>query len=583
MGNKFSVKRKEKVKVVEEKREDERSALPKLEKEFSNYEESEDLDIPQKKRLLEHLNSIPFGPQSQGHVSYIRLIHKSSFIAHPIVQRYLIDIFDLLTTFKVTGTISDNIYSDYFAAGFIPEENEVVPPKKLMSILATAEAIEAGTPEDELHEYAKPQKIQQFRLNSSKYRQELESILFWKDNSSDNFCKLFQLTKCPSFTFISHRWSEGGKALGKQNELILFLALAKEEWIWLDCCCVPQDIESFQHGNTMQLIWNIDQYLKYAKNMTAYYCIDGIDGELYDKFSKSSLGLLYLYHLLYPNKYSKSLKQYILNENFNNSSRLWCSLERRFGKKILLSSEEYDSERLRAQFIKDSKKNNHGGGHGLDEIDALESLPSSKSTSSRPTDLRNTGKGAKSTITKRTINYNSDAEEENDNSYDALNNYEIAINRLDKLHAKYHFSLDCFDSNDIEPVTTLLYQHHTIPFFIQDLWPKYLNKQDESRYGILLPDVFPSKKNLYGWYYYNAAIDGLSEGEQEKFFFNCDWPKCPHNEMKGIRLQLHLSCLKKHVNCEKELVYCYHPSENPVLQIALDSAHGFGGPCILCM
>lgn len=241
---------------------------------------------------------------------------------------------------------------------------------------------------------------------------------------------------------------------------------------------------------------------------------------------KCSLGLLYLYHLLYPNKYSKSLKQYILNENLNNSSRLWCSLERRFGKKILLSSEEYDSQRLRAQFIKET--NNNSGNDELDEIDPSESFSSSKASTSRLTDLRNTGNGTKSTITNRTINYNSDEEEEkdNDNSCDALNNYEIAINRLDKLHAKYHFSLDCFDSNDIEPVTTLLYQHYTIPFFIQDLWPKYLNKQDESRYGILLPDVFPSKKNFYGWYYYNAAIDGLSKGEQEKFFFNCDWPKC---------------------------------------------------------
>ena len=525
----------------------------------------------QKDILLEHLKAIPLGAESQNQVKMIRLIHKKKFCQVPIIQQYLLRLLDLMKDFKVTGTYNDNIYSDYFSAGLMPDANEIIIPKKLMSAWDEGEAIDAGVPADELYEEFKPRKIKEFRqlCKQEDYRNELESLLFWNkdDNNSDSFCELFALENCPSFTFISHRWASHGKALGKHHELLLLLGLAKEEWLWLDCCCVPQDQESFHAGHTMKLIWNIDNYLSYAANMATYYSIDGIDTELYEKYGKASDGLLYLFHLLHPTVYQLSVRKMILTSHFNHSSRVWCSLERRLGEKMILQPKDYDVDQLFSLLnITKPDAGNRSHGDRNDPEDDGDSL----------------------------------ADLDEDHCYDDLNNYEIAIMRLENLHSRYLCSLDCFSNEDIEPVTTLLYQHHTLPMVIHGHWPKYLDlATNQLRYGIRLPN--PATGALCGWYYYDGdqeesvhcdrlRHDGGGGGATElfrkahqKYFFICDWPNSGHEQIERIQLQIHKSCLDAHRQAGKDLVFQYHPAEDArILNSPIDDAIDIQESCLLC-
>jgi hypothetical protein len=521
-------------------------------------------DGSQKKIFTEHLKTIPLGSESKDKVQLIRLINKSKFLQHPLIKEYLVNILDLMKDFKVTGKISDNIYNDYFSGGFLPskEEQEAGLPlkKELLSVMEECEALDKGIPEDELYEEYKPLKIQQFRKknNDEAYRKVLESLLFWRDedfSETDSFCEIFDMSNCPLFTFISHRWSPGGKALGKHNELLLFLALSKEEYFWLDCCCSPQDPYSLSHGHTMQVIWNIGNYLSRCKNIACYYFIDGIDGDLYEKYSKCSNGLLYLYHLLYLSRLHPSVCSMIHSANHNYSNRLWCILERKLGAANILKPKEYDKisvfHALQLQRVE--------GPEFLEQLSAKDN--------------------------------NNERGNDNDEEFIdfSQNNLEIAIARLDFYHSKYKSSLECFSVDDIEPVTTLLYSNKVFPFFMKDNWPCYIDERTkQSTYGFRLPDLNSGEQVSYGWYYFHAQkpsvvkyIRGVFREKEfeEKYYFKCDWSNSPHENIKSIEFHVHLNCLMKN---KGKKFHQYHPKENPQFCTDLDN-YKRSASCLLCI
>jgi hypothetical protein len=524
----------------------------------------------QKKLFIDHLQTIPFGPESVNKVSLIRLIHKSKFIAHPIVQDYLQELLDLFDHFRYHR----NGYGGY-VMGFSLSEAETkdnLPLKKpKMSMWAEGEALGGGIPVDELYEENKPVKVQTFRKQKSsiEYRKLVESLLFWRDDhqgdstpESDQFCEIFPLDNCPDFTFVSHRWAANGRALGKHLELLLFLALSKEDYIWLDCCCSPQDPYSLSHGHTMQVIWNIGDFLSRAKNISSYYFIDGIDGPRYEKTAdevgRESDGAVFLYHLLYPETLPHSVRTEIEKRNFQNANRLWCVLERRLGGQKMLSSKEYDRNTLFQ--VLNRPPNNNGRSPEEEKRGTPDLVHRPVVDDGFVPDRRKT-------------------------------NCDIAEDRINYYHAKHQSSLDCFSATDIEPVTRLLFQHQAFPFYIKEDWPRCGTVHDnELKFGIRLPD--PEKNQLYGWYYFHADdpvvqryIGGWFRHEEkaEKYYFMCHWPSAPHEQCKTIRLQVHVNCLKQQQqqSRDQKREFLYHPNEGQQLAMCVDNERS-SVSCLLC-
>jgi hypothetical protein len=522
----------------------------------------------QKKLFIDHLQTIPFGPESVNKVSMIRLIHKSKFIAHPIIQDYLRELLDLFDQLRYHRNGYGGYVIGFDLSEAEKEENRPLQKPK-MTLGKEIEAERGGISADELYEENKPVKVQTFRKHklSVEFRKLVENLLFWRDHhhqedcstqtpESDQFCEIFPLDNCPDFTFVSHRWATNGRALGKHLELLLFLALSKEDYIWLDCCCSPQDPYSLSHGHTMQVIWNIGAYLSQAKNVSSYYFTDGIDGPRYEKnddeVGRESGGAVFLYHLLYPSygTLPQSVRTGIEQRNFENASRLWCVLERRLGGHKMLSSEEYDRNTL---------------------FQAL----------NRPqVEIRGT-----TDLVHQPVLVDEGFVPDR-----FKNNWDIAEDRINYYHAKHQSSLDCFSDTDIEPVTQLLFQHHAFPFYIKDNWPRCgtVHDNDGLKFGIRLPD--PEKNQLYGWYYYHADdpvvqryMGGRFRNEEkaEKYYFMCDWPFAPHQQCRTIRLQVHVNCLKQQEYKDQKREFLYHPNESPQLAMRVDNEHS-GVSCLLC-
>ena len=216
--------------------------------------------------ISRHLLSLPAGPESSGKVRYIRLVSRAALAAHPLIARHCAALLDILRRCEV--------YPCQFGFGSTGTSYGA----------RVGGAASVGG------------QLQALTNASASERAALERLLFWRCGASDGLCKVFDARTAPPFTFISHRWAQGGRALGLHNELVLVLAAAPEEWIWLDCACAPQDEASFASGNCLKVIWNIDSILESCASVLPYYATDGLAFGEYSEYPfGSSNGLFALF------------------------------------------------------------------------------------------------------------------------------------------------------------------------------------------------------------------------------------------------------------------------------------------------
>ena len=302
-------------------------------------------------------------------------------------------------------------------------------------------------------------------FHSKKIDPILEAKLKWCDGSSDEICDIFDLESCPPFTFISHRWAPNSAALGVHSELLYVLSCAPQNYIWLDCCCAPQDRDNFEDKNVFKVIWNIAEILDKATSVLSYYATDGLSYQ-----DEISHGL----HAL------KAICGTNLNGQFFNdlapldakgSSRLWCVYEKLIGKDKFMG---------------------------------------------RDVQLRYYGSSSDNIFFK-------------------------AHKEMKKIHGSNQFSLDCFDENDIEPVTVVMFERKVFPALLVDGLPMVRSESGVLVHGVMLP----TSSDLFGWY---TCITNPGKPTSYNYHCNIEWPQ--NKKRSGnwpclIKLQVHAECLER--------------------------------------
>lgn len=480
--------------------------------------------------MTEHLLALPMGAESQGKVKLIRLIKKSKLFAIPEVLSFAERIREIIEGVRIK-TQTETPYMMGGSGQYISLNGSLTP-----------EALET---------------LEEVASDCDAMRSTLESLLFWKENQNDNIFDLFDITSsCPRFTFISHRWAAGGKALGAHNELIAMLAFAPEEYIWLDCSGAPQNAPSFENGNCLKIIWNIDVLLQFASNILTYYASTGLHvtpvpldehGSPVDieDVCELSDGLLTL-HQAYTASYGQIHEHYhncIANRSLIGGNRLWCCLERTLGRDKILSITKNGFPLL------SSKKTVEFKDMFVNEVGAMTSSTN---------------------ITRR----------------------ERAF------HARLGFSLDCYASTDIEPVTTLLYKAGVLPGIFKDdsIYCTMVNEAGETEMtlGLLLPEppymaqMLPPKKVVHvlqiaAEYPLDVSLPncGCTHGwkydlASETYYFRFVWPQNP--SIPELSLQVHARCL----DVIKAKIWRY----NGKTRMDIDFFIKFGlrrSPCVLCL
>jgi hypothetical protein len=278
--------------------------------------------------------------------------------------------------------------------------------------------------------------------------------------------------------------------------------MVKEEFFWLDCCCVPQDSENGNNGNKMKLIWNIPEILFRTSNILAYYMIDGI--QIFPEKNsmtntRASLGLLQLYQVCAPSGIDRIMSYLIDACHEQHGNRLWCSLERRIGRDLFMKWSEYNRK------VVPEKE------HGFHDLMTC----STRSEPSRP----------------------------------------LLLNCLDRIFKGWSFGLSCFSSEDLEPVTRCLYNERLLPMVVT-------KKEDETgyrffctlkkarikqrKYAIRLPRLGAKNPKVVN---YDGSIIEVNDGwfhpqSIKRFALPVKFPYffCCSDLNAQIQLQIHLDC-----------------------------------------
>ena len=478
--------------------------------------------------MTEHLLALPMGAESQGKVKLIRLLKKSKIFAIPEVVAFVQRIHKIIQGVRIKVQTE----SPYMMGG----SGQYIS----MSGSLTAEAMEA---------------LQDVTSDCDTMRSTLEPLLFWRENQRDDLFDIFDITSSyPRFTFVSHRWAPGGKALGEHNELLAMLVFAPEEYIWLDCSGAPQNVSSFESGNCLKIIWNIDVLLQCASNILTYYASTGLHvtpvpqekngGPVnIEDVCELSDGLLTL-HQAYTASYRQIHEHYhncIANRSLIGGNRLWCCLERTLGKDKIISI-----------------ANN-------------------------------------CFIVPKGIEFSDMFEE----SIDWSMSFSTGISRRQRaFHARLGFSLDCYASADIEPVTTLLYKAGVLPGIFRDdsiyCGAENDTGEKEMTLGLLLPEppymsqMLPPQKvanvlQIAAEYPFDVSLPncGCTHGwkydlASETYYFRFVWPQ--NSLMPELSLQVHARCLD--VTTAKIWRYC-----NTNKRLRKDFFVGsrlHRSPCVLC-
>lgn len=359
--------------------------------------------------MTAYLSTLPEGVASRGKVCKVRLIRKGLLLANPTIAKRVQMIADIVSQVSVKDISGGGGH-----AGWAPGHVNCYLSKSGQQQL---DAFVAGRGDDEA---------------------EIEQLLFWRNEASDGICEVFDIASCPRFTFISHRWAPESAALGADGELPFVLAAASEEYIWLDCCCAPQDKTNFESKNTLKVIWNIAEILDRASQVSPYYAVDGLKYQRLEAVDYSddypTPTLCSLSHGLRAlcsyqgSLQSRHFADELASLDAKGSYRLWCMFEKRLGW-----------QKFRVVDIKES-------GHAI----------------------RRRGKW-----------------------------HEEADNKTKRNHERNGYSLDCFDPRDVEPVTAIMYARGEFPAILDDGLPKVRLPSSELVCGIKLP---VSDTNLNGWY-----------------------------------------------------------------------------------
>jgi hypothetical protein len=204
--------------------------------------------------LAVELAEMPSGSRAIGQLCTLRLVNRDAFLAIPEVQ-------DAVHTLKeiISGMTLVQDYHD----GFPVMEFDAATKSILSSFLNPS--------------------------NADKLRSAVASQMRWNENSDDSFFRLFDVHRCPEFTFISHRWADADHPFGRHNELLLVLSLCPEQWFWLDYCCVPQTDDQFDNHYAAKVKWNISTIITLAQNMITYYPVDGLSTHALEGLASSEV------------------------------------------------------------------------------------------------------------------------------------------------------------------------------------------------------------------------------------------------------------------------------------------------------
>lgn len=329
----------------------------------------------------------------------------------------------------------------------------------------------------------------------------------------------------------------------------MILAAAPSEWIWLDCACAPQDADSFTNGNCLKVIWNIGHILEKATGMLAYYAIDGLanvkDTKFSSVFTKGNEkirrfpdGLFRLLEIARGNGQGKCEHQLLEGARRSSAAgqRLWCMFEKLYGSEKLIRTDALAPLQqviFRGRYEPDSKPGPRRRWYRNPEI-----MPFANAFLQRQP-----GFG------------------------------ELWDAEIDMVHSANVLSLECFDSRDLDPLTTILYNDEKLPAIFSGGLPRCT----DSRTGILSYGVkLPKRCTMFGWY----DMPSITFAEPCAFF-RLKWPQADDPRARNIVLSAHWKCIQR---CEiiGVDIWAFDPST-----VSFEYSGNYGDrrythPCILC-
>ena len=480
-----------------------------------------------------HLSSIPEGKKSTGQVTMIRLLRKKAFMKEEIVQMC----FQMLKSIGEGITLSE-----------VPD-NMKLPDESPLFFDISPSAAEA---------------LRDINTCAASWKEQLEDLLMWRIDSggrTDGLFRVFDLSECPPFVYVSHRWAGGAlrdQPLGVHCELIACLATCPLDYIWLDMGGCPQpEADRLQRpqsvggeGETQQedtvptcpipvhididkVKWNMDKYLTHAACMSTFHSLDGLAVTGHHSLTEEGGYHLVPHHqitdglLLVRNVVSTlsvegsppALQYEMYVRNIRAGDSLWCYFEQLFGKTCVGVT---------------------GGREGPPRKQDLVC--------------------ADPLLTKR---------------------HEVLLRDRNRVNLQGTCPLD------VEVLSGILYHHHYLPAVFTHTSLHCVDPNtDRLTSGVLLPDKnttleairMRGRKNMtyeletlclssFGWYYH---------WEEESWVLHIDWPQNKAHPV--ISMHCHKACILK---CRERLVYLNLATE--VLCLHTEGNYSYASlPCLLC-
>lgn len=489
-------------------------------------------------RYMEHLEDLPKGKASKDQLRLIRLINKRKFFRLPIIHWMIRQYLEVLFHFEciVQKKSNDNDNLDHPT---IDDNNSTT-----QSSSQPQQDYEYRSGLKSRYAYNVYKNIEE---EVSTISEALKKLLIWHKkgtNYTDAFCELYPIDSHPKFTYISHRWfDENGNSsnknpFGLHNELIFFLLLAKEEYIWLDCTCIPQLATHCINHTTSdgsaitKLLWNIGKILDEASNVATYYAVDGWQTGLLpppgisNGLSTTSIGFLRLYQCLFatfiPNYTHDAITE--LHNDPSSSQRAWCYFEQRWKiqKNSILNPQDFHANSFLSAYTKER--------FYYKQKKSLEQF--------KPVDSVNNGHN------NQNHSNNSEGIIRVDDDVIDPSTILLSFHEHRRLHTEHLFSLNCSNIEDLIPITTLLYEKHLLPFMIREdgqfvcsVKKLASSKYPTSRQNSLKSLNIESSDGGLEWVR-GFLLPTLSTGVKNEGNHSNGWYRCPIYDEKTERIRI---------------------------------------------
>lgn len=494
-------------------------------------------------RYMEHLEDLPKGKASKDQLRLIRLVNKRKFFRLPIIHWMVRQYLEVLLHFEciVQKKSNDNDNNNL--------ENHLTTDD-------THTTTQSSSSQQQDYEYRSGLKSR-YAYNVYKNIEEevstiskaLKKLLIWHKkgtNYTDAFCELYSIDSHPKYTYISHRWfdenenSSTKNPFGLHNELIFFLLLAKEEYIWLDCTCIPQLETHCTHHPTSddtaltKMLWNIGKILDEASNVATYYAVDGWQTGLLpppgisNGLSTTSIGFLRLYQCLFANFIPNYTHDAIteLHNDPSSSQRAWCYFEQRWKiqKNSILNPHDFHANSFLSAYTKE--RFHYKQKKSLEHFKPVDSVNNSHNNHNHS---NNGGEGIIA----------------GDDDVVDPSSILLSFHEHRRLHTEHLFSLNCSNVEDLIPITTLLYENHLLPFMIREdgqflcsvkkLVPsKYPRSRQNSLKSLSVDGNDGGLEWVHGFLLPTLSIGVKSEGNHS----NNGWYRCPIYDEKTEKIQI---------------------------------------------